>query len=117
MMDLDHCLKTVVNYYANMNFSPHLYGDLYNGLKGYFKDIYSTRMMDGDNIKTRIFLKTYDPSIDVVIRVTQKDSYLIYIKNKAKPLSYKRFRNRKKAIQYLKGFLVGLNLTMETRSV
>lgn len=117
MMDLDHCLKTVVNYYANMNFSPHLYGDLYNGLKGYFKDIYSTRMMDGDNIKTRIFLKTYDPSIDVVIRVTQKDSYLIYIKNKSKPLSYKRFRNHKKAIQYLKGFLVGFNLTMETRSV
>lgn len=117
MMDLDHCLKTVVNYYANMNFSPHLYGDLYNDLKDYFVDIYSTRMMDGDNIKTRIFLKTYDPSIDVVIRVTQKDSYLIYIKNKSKPLSYKRFRNRKKAIQYLKGFLVGLNLTMETRSV
>lgn len=117
MMDLDHCLKTVANYYANMNFSPHLYGDLYNDLKGYFKDIYSTRMMDGDNIKTRIFLKTYDPSIDVVIRVTQKDSYLIYIKNKSKPLNYKRFRNHKKAIQYLKGFLVGLNLTMETRSV
>lgn len=115
--DLDHCLKTVANYYANMNFSPHLYGDLYNGLKDYFVDIYSTRMMDGDNIKTRIFLKTYDPSIDVVIRVTQKDSYLIYIKNKSKPLSYKRFRNHKKAIQYLKGFLVGLNLTMETRSV
>lgn len=115
--NLDHCLKTVANYYANMNFSPHLYGDLYNGLKGYFKDIYSTRMMDGDNIKTRIFLKTYDPSIDVVIRVTQKDSYLIYIKNKSKSLSYKRFRNYKKAIQYLKGFLVGLNLTMETQSV
>lgn len=115
--DLDHCLKTVTNYYANMNFSPHLYGDLYNGLKDYFVDIYSTRMMDGDNIKTRIFLKTYDPSIDVVIRVTQKDSYLIYIKNKSKPLSYKRFRNHKKAIQYLKRFLVGLNLTMETRSV
>lgn len=117
MMDLDHCLKTVVNYYANMNFSPHLYGDLNNGLKGYFKDIYSTKMMDGDNIKTRIFLKTYDPSIDVVIRVTQKDSYLIYTKNKSKTLSYRRFRNRKKAIQYLKEFLVGLNLTMETRSV
>lgn len=53
MMDLDHCLKTVANYYANMNFSPHLYVDLYNGLKDYFVDIYSTRMMDGDNIKTR----------------------------------------------------------------
>ena len=115
--DLDHCLKTVANYYANMNFSPHLYGDLYNGLKDYLVDIYSTRMMDGDNIKTRIFLKTYDPSIDVVIRVTQKDLYLIYIKNKSKPLSYKRFRNHKKAIQYLKEFLVGLNLTMETQSV
>ena len=117
MMDLDHCLKTVVNYYANMNFSSHLYGDLYNSLKEYFVDIYSTRMMDGDNIKTRIFIKTYNPSIDVVIRVTQKDSYLIYIKNKSKPLSYKRFRNHKKAIQYLKEFLVGLNLTMETQSV
>lgn len=115
--DLDHCLKTVVNYYANMHFSPHLYGDLYNGLKGYFVDIYSTRMMDGDNIKTRIFLKTHDPSIDVVIRVTQKDSYLIYIKNRSKNLSYRRFRNRKKAIKYLKEFLVGLNLTMETQSV
>lgn len=24
MMDLDHCLKTVANYYANMNFLPYL---------------------------------------------------------------------------------------------
>lgn len=115
--DLDHYLKTVVNYYANMNFSPHLYGDLYTSLKDYFKDIYSTRMMDGDDIKTRIFIKTYDPNIDVVIRVTQKDSYLIYTKNKSKTLSYRRFRNRKKAIKYLKEFLVGLNYTMETQSV
>lgn len=115
--DLDHCLKTVANYYANMHFSPHLYGDLYNGLKGYFKDIYSIKMMNGDDIKIRIFIKTYDPNIDVVIRVTQKDSYLIYTKNKSKTLSYRRFRNRKKAIKYLKEFLVGLNLTMETQSV
>jgi hypothetical protein len=100
-----------------MHFSPHIDGDLYNGLKGYFKDIYSTRMMNEDDIKIRIFIKTYDPNIDVVIRVTQKDSYLIYTKNNSKTLSYRRFRNRNKAIKYLKEFLVGLNLTMETQSV
>ena len=108
--DLDTWLRVYKRHERlNADQAVTLCQDICEALKGHIKDINLMRR-DNDKIKFKFRVDTLDPKIKGFIRITMKNTYKIEFGNDYTiHMGRRHFRNRDKAIQYLRDFIVGIN--------